>query len=85
VANDDENDFTKVLSKLLDFLKKLPLNKITGPKAFDLVFDVIMVIAMWGALRAKLDADRKVLLATICLFLAGASFWFNRPIRRRAR
>jgi hypothetical protein len=43
----------------------------------------LMFMAMLGALRADLDANRKVLPAIICLFLASVSLWLNRPIRRR--
>jgi hypothetical protein len=45
VADRNGQDITKVLSRLIDLLKKLPLKKVTGNQAFDLLFDLIMVAA----------------------------------------
>jgi hypothetical protein len=85
VADRNGQDFTKVLSKLIDLFKKLPLNKVTGNQAFDLFFDLIMVVAIWVALKSDLGADRKFALAIICTALTGTSLFINRPIRHHAR
>lgn len=70
MADDNGRDLMKFLSKLLDLFKKLPLNKVTGHQAFDLFFDLIMVGALWVALKAALSAESKVSLAIICLFFS---------------
>jgi hypothetical protein len=80
------DEFTKFLSKLIDLFKKLPLKKVTGHQTFDLLFDLLMIGAMWAALKqGNLSRDQKFSLVIICLALMGASFWFNRPIRRPLR
>jgi hypothetical protein len=86
VANGDGQDFTKLLSKLIDLFKKLPLKKIGGSQAFDLFCDLMMIFAVWMGLRnGGLRADEKAVLVFICPGFVVLSFYFNRPIRRRTR
>ena len=82
---DGNGQYAKVLSRLIDLAKKLPLKKITGNQAFDLFFDLIMLCALWVALRAELSADRKFALAIMCVVFMATSLFINRPIRHRTR
>ena len=66
MADRNGQDITKVLSRLIDLLKKLPLKKVTGNQAFDLLFDLIMVVAMWVGLNGDLSSDGRVALVIIC-------------------
>ena len=81
----NDGQWAKVLSKLIDLFKKLPLKKITDHQAFDLFFDLLMLFAMGEALRADLSADRRLVLVVMCLFFIGSSFFVNRPVRRGRR